>query len=412
MRIVVIGQGGREHALAWRLSQEGHEIIAMPGNPGMEELGRCVKVSVSDTEGLVSACLTEKPDLVVVGPEAPLAAGIVDRLRAVRIPVFGPSQRAAQIEASKAYSKELMQRFGVPTARYLTVTSAAEIENALKELGGAVAVKADGLAAGKGVIVCGTVDEARAAAKTLIERGPVVIEERLDGPELSVIAITDGKHAAILPPARDHKRLLDRDQGPNTGGMGAIAPVPVSDELMEQIRREVIHRTLDAMAADGTPFTGALFAGLMLTKSGPKTLEFNARFGDPETQAIVTSLSKGVSLAQLLLQATTGDVPDTILPTDGAACGIVLAAQNYPDTPRAGDAIEGLTKAKDRGALVFHAGTKRDGEKIVTNGGRVLAVMGRADSLSAAREKALETVREVRFEGMQYRSDIGATTTG
>jgi phosphoribosylamine--glycine ligase len=410
VRIAIIGQGGREHALAWRLVREGHEIIGVPGNPGIAELGRCVEASVSDVQALTAACQAERPDLVVIGPEAPLAAGLADRLRQVGLTVFGPSQAATRIESSKAFSKQLMQRAGVPTARFRTVTTAAELESILAELGGAVAVKADGLAAGKGVVVCSTVTEAYAAALPMLSRGPVIVEERLVGPELSVIGVTDGKHVAILPPSRDHKRLLDGDEGPNTGGMGAVAPVPVPAQWLDQVRETIFRPTLAALAADGAPFTGALFAGLMLTPEGPRVLEFNARFGDPETQAILTSLSADVQLGQLLLRSATGQIADEVLPSSGAVCSVVMASHGYPDSPRSGDVIEGLPAAREQGALVFHAGTRSEGDQVVTAGGRVLSVVARGPTLSEARDRALEAARRIHFSGAQFRTDIGATT--
>lgn len=410
MRIAVVGQGGREHALAWRLAREGHSIVALPGNPGTAGLGESRSVNASDIEAITAACRDAGAELVVVGPEAPLALGLVDRLRAEGIAAFGPTQAAAQIEASKAFAKELMEKANVPTARWQRVESREALTAALDELGGAVAVKADGLAAGKGVVVVDSLDEARLWAERFLERGPVVIEERLTGPELSVIALTDGERLAILPPARDHKRLLEGDEGPNTGGMGALSPVDVDAGLLDSLRRDVFLPVLAEMRARGTPFTGALYAGLMLTPQGPRVLEFNARFGDPETQALVVALSPEVSLADELLRASTGRTEDRLLPAEGAACTVVLASANYPETPRTGDPIEGIDDAQARGAIVFHAGTRLDGDRLLTAGGRVLAVTARGDTLAEARRSAIEAAALVRFDGAQWRRDIGAGT--
>ncbi len=410
MRIVVVGQGGREHALAWRLAREGHTVVGVPGNPGLAELGPCVPVDASNVAALAQACADASPDLVVVGPEAPLAAGLVDRLRAADVPVFGPTQAASRIESSKAFAKDVMQRAGVPTARFFTVTTPAELDASLQTLGGEVAVKADGLAAGKGVVVCSTVAEATEAGLRLLERGPVVIEERLTGPELSVIVLTDGRGVAMLPPSRDHKRLLDGDEGPNTGGMGAVAPVSVPPGFLEGLRETVFRPTLDAMAAAGTPFAGALFAGFMLTPAGPKVLEFNARFGDPETQAIMLALSGDVRLGELLMDAARGQLADAILPADGATCGVVVAAPRYPETPETGAPVEGIPEARATGAEVFHAGTRLVDGRVVTAGGRVLTVVARAPTLAEARVMSLAAARLIRFPGAQLRTDIGATS--
>jgi phosphoribosylamine--glycine ligase len=385
--------------------------LALPGNPGIAEVARCLPANLSDVNDVTQTCQTERVELVVIGPEAPLAIGLTDRLRAAGLRVFGPTQRAARIEASKAFSKELMQRANVPTARFLNVTSPQELEGALAELGGAVAVKADGLAAGKGVVVCSTVEEARAAGLQLLGRGPVVVEEKLIGPELSVIAITDGKHAVILPPSRDHKRLLDGDAGPNTGGMGAVCPVKISESLLGTIRETIIHRTLAAMEQDGSPFVGALFAGLMLTEQGPKALEFNARFGDPETQSIMGALPADFSLAETLVAAAEGRLHDGVVHASQSVCTVVIAAKGYPDTPETGQPITGLDDVRAAGAQVFHAGTRLVDGQLVTSGGRVLGIMATGTDLADARQKANAAARKVRLPGAQMRSDIGATST-
>ncbi len=410
MRIIIVGQGGREHALAWRLSREGHTIIGMPGNPGIAAFARCVPASLADVDGMVALCVAEKPELVVIGPEAPLAIGLADALKQSGVTVFGPSQRATRIESSKAFAKDLMVRRGIPTARFVAAGSLQELDAALAELGGAVAVKADGLAAGKGVVVCSTVEEARAAGRDLLTRGPLILEERLSGPELSVIAICHEEAAVLLPTARDHKRLLDGDCGPNTGGMGTVAPIHVTESAFAEIRETVFAPTLKALAEEGAPFTGALFAGLMLTRGGPRVLEFNARFGDPETQSIVGTLGPDVRLAELLHDAAIGRLRDGVVRATSAACTVVVAAKGYPDTPQSGAPIEGIQAAQATGAEIFHAGTRVVDGRLVTAGGRVLGVMAQGAELGEARRKALDAARLIRFPGAQLRSDIGATS--
>ena len=412
MRIIVVGQGGREHALAWRLAAEGHEVVAAPGNPGIAAVARCVPVNLGDVEATARVCEAEKADLIIIGPEAPLAAGLTDRLQATRVPVFGPTARATRIESSKAYAKDLMIRAGIPTARFLPVTDASGLEAALAELGGAVAVKADGLAAGKGVVVCDTVEEARAAGLALLARGPIILEEKLDGPELSVIAICEGTRALILPPARDHKRLLDGDKGPNTGGMGTVAPVHVTESALAVIRETVILPTLTALKDEGASFTGALFAGLMLTSKGPRVLEFNARFGDPETQSIMGTLASDYQLGDALHAAATGRLQEGVVTARGAACTVVVASKGYPDAPEIGAPIEGLDAARAAGAQVCHAGTRQVDGRITTAGGRVLGVMAQGERILARRalHRALEAARLIRFPGAQMRTDIGATS--
>lgn len=409
MKMVVVGQGGREHALAWRLVREGHEVVCLPGNPGMAKLARCVAVS-SDVDALEKACLEIGPELVVVGPEAPLAAGLADRLRARGLAVFGPDAAAARIEASKAFAKEIMALAQVPTAGFATASDEATARTTIEKYEGRVAVKADGLAAGKGVVVCGTVYEALEAAKRLLALGPVVVEERLEGPEISIIGLTDGEHVAVLPAARDHKRLLDGDEGPNTGGMGAVCPVALPEGLLESVSDTVLKPVLRTLAARGTPFNGALYAGLMLTPQGPKVLEFNARMGDPETQALMVALSDEVKLGEVLYAAATGRLEDRLLPSSGAACVVVLASAGYPESSRSGDAITGIESVESDGAVVFHAGTRERDGRLETAGGRVLGVTSRGETLSQAREAALVAARQVTFDGRQLRSDIGSTS--
>lgn len=410
MKIVVVGSGGREHALAHRFISEGHEVVAIPGNPGISEIARCVSVDASDVLALTRACVEAAPELVVVGPEAPLAAGLADRLVALRVPTFGPGAKAARIESSKGFAKDVMARAGVPTASFAIATSVAEADAAIDSMQGRCVVKADGLAAGKGVVVCGSVDEAREAARNWLKKGPIVIEERLEGPEVSIIALTDGTHVAVLPPARDHKRLRDGDEGPNTGGMGAICPVPLAEGTLEFVRDQVMRPVLKTLAAEGKPFVGALYAGLMLTRSGPKVLEFNARFGDPETQAITAALSTDVNLGHTCLEAATGRLSDAILPATTSACVVVVASAGYPESPRTGDPIGGLDEARQSGARVFHAGTKRVPDRLVSAGGRVLGVVGTGATLTLAREAANRATASITLEGAQWRRDIGASS--
>lgn len=407
--MVVVGQGGREHALAWRLVREGHDVVCLPGNPGMANIARCLPVS-SDVDALEKACLEIAPELVVIGPEAPLAAGLADRLRARGLAVFGPDAAAARIEASKAFAKEIMALAGVPTAGFATATDLATARATIETYQGQVAVKADGLAAGKGVVVCGGVDEAMDAARRLLALGPVVVEERLEGPEISIIGLTDGERVAVLPAARDHKRLSDGDQGPNTGGMGAVCPVALPEGLLESVSDTVLKPVLRTMAERGTPFQGALYAGLMLTPQGPRVLEFNARMGDPETQALMVALDDEVKLGEVLYAAATGRLEDRLLPATGAACVVVLASAGYPESSRSGDVIEGVEAVEASGAVVFHAGTRQRQGRLETAGGRVLGVTHRGATLTEAREAALSAARQVTFDGRQLRTDIGSTS--
>lgn len=408
MRIVVVGSGGREHALAARFVGEGHEVVAVPGNPGLARLARCVAVDVSDVEALALACAAQGPALVVVGPEAPLAAGLADLLRNKGMAVFGPSAAAARLEASKAFAKEIMARAKVPTAAFEVASTPAEAHAAIARMHGQCAVKADGLAGGKGVVVCDREEDARKAAREWLGKGPVVIEERLEGLEISVIALTDGRALAMLPAARDHKRLCDRDLGPNTGGMGAVCPVQLDEATTALVRDQVMRPVLQLLEADGRPFVGALYAGLMLTARGPRVLEFNARLGDPETQAILAALSPDVPFGERCLEAATGRLVDATLPVWKAACAVVVASAGYPEAPRTGDVIEGLEAAEADGAQVFHAGTRLDGGRLVSSGGRVLTVVATGETLEAAREKANAAAARVRLAGSQRRTDIGA----
>ena len=402
MQVVVVGSGAREHALAWRLAQSPglSELHAAPGNPGIAAIGRCHPVRADDADGLLSLAMTLGADLVVIGPEGPLVAGIADGLRQNGITVFGPSGAAAQIEGSKQFAKDVLRAAGVPTAETLSVARAPCV------------VKADGLAAGKGVFVCRTTEEVDDALRAVSALGgEIVIEELLDGEEVSLFALCDGRHVVPFGAAQDFKRIGDGDTGPNTGGMGAYSPVPWlegADQLVGQIHQPVV----DELASRGTPFTGCLFAGVMLTADGPKVLEFNARFGDPETQ-VVLPLLEG-DLLELLLATAAGDLSGSApAMSDAAAVTVVLAGPDYPArSDHSGAPISGLEAAEASGALVFHSGTAvRDGT-VVTNGGRILSVTGTGETVAAARAHAYAAVDLISFEGAQFRGDIAAVANG
>lgn len=416
-RVLVIGAGGREHALAWRLStsEEVAEVTVTPGNAGCRGDGLVTR----DGDPLTLAReLT--PSLVVVGPEAPLCEGLVDELSAQGSLTYGPSRAAAQLEASKAFMKDFANRHGIPTARHVVVRSMDEVEAALKEFAGVPVVKADGLAAGKGVVVAQSADEVRSAARAMLEEGrfgaaggTVVLEERLLGAEASIHAISDGERLLVLPPAQDHKRIGDGDTGPNTGGMGTYAPAPLIDAALRQrIEREILEPVVRGMAADGTPFRGTVFAGLMVAPDGnPRLLEINVRFGDPETQVLMSVLDG--DLYRLLKSAAQGrlDLAQARVSARHSVC-VVLASRGYPAGSSKGDVIEGIDAANAlTGVHVFHAGTKLVDEQVVTNGGRVLGVTATADSLAAARKLAYQAADQIRFDGCQLRRDIAARTS-
>jgi phosphoribosylamine--glycine ligase len=417
MRVLLVGSGGREHALAWKISRSPlvTALFAAPGNPGIARLAQLLPVQATDVEGVARACREQRIDLLVVGPEAPLVAGLADRVRRDGIPVFGPGAGAAEIEGSKAFAKDVMRAAGIPTAEYATFEEVAPAVAWARARGGKVAVKADGLAAGKGVVVCGDVAEAEAALHAmLVERAhgaagaKVVVEERLEGPEASCICLTDGERVRLLPAAQDHKRVFDGDLGPNTGGMGAFSPTPnVTPEVEAQVERDVLLPAIRELARRGRPFRGALYAGLMLTPKGPRVIEFNARLGDPETQPVLMRLAS--DLVPALLAAAQGDLSRTTLELDRrAAVGVVLAAEGYPGKVASGDAIAGLDAAVPEGVQVFHAGTSADAAgRVVTSGGRVLTVCALGDGLDDAARRAYEAVRGISFRGMQYRKDIG-----
>ncbi|HEV2903001.1 MAG TPA: phosphoribosylamine--glycine ligase [Gaiellaceae bacterium] len=400
MRVLLIGSGGREHALAWKLRQSPRldELHAAPGNPGIASLGECHPVRAEDGEGLLDLARALDADLAVVGPEAPLVSGVADELRHAGVRVFGPAREAAQIEGSKTFAKDVMRAAGVPTAETLAVARPPCV------------VKVDGLSAGKGVFVCPdqpALDEALHAVGRLGQ--PLVIEELLEGEEVSLFALTDGSNAVALAPARDYKRIGDGDTGPNTGGMGAFSPVTGmsaadAEELLETVHRPV----LAELAMRGHPFVGLLYAGLMLTEAGPKVLEFNCRFGDPETQAILPRIDG--DLLEALAAAAGGDLRRAEIGTgDDAAVTVVLASRDYPERGDSGTPIEGVDDAA-ASALVFHAGTAVHGGRLVTNGGRVLNVTGLGPTLEAARETAYAACASISFDGMQYRRDIAGRT--
>ncbi len=418
MKVLVVGGGGREHALAWKLAQSSRveTVYVAPGNGGTAQGERLRNVPITDLVELADWALAEKIGLTVVGPEGPLAAGIVDLFRKKGLRVFGPTQAAAQLESSKAFSKAFMLRHGIPTAAHETFFDRALAHAYVDAQGAPIVVKADGLAAGKGVVVAQTLEQAHAAIDQMLPAASsdatrVVIEQFLQGEEASFMVLCDGKNVVALATSQDHKRLLDADQGPNTGGMGAYSPAPVvTPALHAKAMREIILPTIRGMEKDGIHYTGFLYAGLMIDAQGqPRTLEFNCRLGDPETQPILMRLKS--DLLELLLAATaTGserNLDQVELQWDRrTALGVVLAAHGYPQQPRANDRIRGLP-AEQPDVHVFHAGTVCKGDEVVTSGGRVLCVTALADNVRQAQQRAYEVVREIQFDGMQYRSDIG-----
>ncbi|WP_295847180.1 phosphoribosylamine--glycine ligase [uncultured Neisseria sp.] len=416
MKLLVIGNGGREHALAWKLAQSSkvETVFVAPGNAGTAIEPKLQNVALTAHQDLIDFCRNENIAFTVVGPEAPLAAGVVNDFRAAGLKIFGPTQYAAQLESSKDFAKAFMAKYKIPTAQYQTSENADAAHDYVNQKGAPIVIKADGLAAGKGVIVAMTLDEAHAAIDDMLlgnkmgnAGARVVIEDFLQGEEASFIVMVDGNHVLPMATSQDHKRLLDDDKGPNTGGMGAYSPAPViTPDVYERAMNEIILPTVAGLKAEGHEFTGFLYAGLMIDKTGaPYTIEFNCRFGDPETQPIMSRLDS--DLVDLVEAAIDGKLDSVIAEWNPqTAVGVVLAAQNYPDSPKKGDVISGLDKANQIGK-VFHAGTATNEKgEVVTNGGRVLCVVGLGDDVAQAKSKAYEALETIRFDGMQYRKDI------
>jgi phosphoribosylamine---glycine ligase len=419
MKILVVGSGGREHALAWKLAQASGvtKVYVAPGNAGTAREAQLENLAITDINALADFASSNDVHLTVVGPEAPLAAGIVDVFRARGLKIFGPTQAAAQLESSKDFAKRFMARHHIPTAGFETFTDVAAAHDYVNRRGAPIVIKADGLAAGKGVVVAMSLDEAHAAIDDMLSGNKlgsagarVVIEDFLDGEEASFIVLVDGKNVLPMATSQDHKRIGDGDTGPNTGGMGAYSPAPVvTPEVHAKVMREIILPTVQGMEADGIPFTGFLYAGLMIGKDGSvKTLEFNARMGDPETQPIMMRLKSDA--VKMFEHAIAGTLDQAETEWDRrVALGIVLAAQNYPETPRKGDVIHGLPTGNSAGedAHVFHAGTADENNAVVTNGGRVLCVTALGENVAQAQKRARDVVDTIQFDGMQYRKDIG-----
>lgn len=435
MRVLVVGSGGREHALVWKIAQSKlvDKIFCAPGNGGISKLAECINIKADDIAGLLDFARKEKIDLTVVGPEAPLALGIVDEFIKYKLRIFGLSQKAAQLEASKVFAKELMAKYNVPTADFKIFDDAQEAKRYIRSLDTPCVVKADGLAQGKGAIVCKTVEEAEEAVKSIMEEkifgeagNRVIVEDCLEGQEASIIVITDAKEVLPLASSQDHKRIFDGDRGRNTGGMGAYSPAPVvTQELFKEILEKIIYRTINGLVSEGIIYKGALYAGIMITEDGPKVLEFNVRFGDPENQAIMPRLKS--DLVEVMLATTEGKLSEIIksggLNWDSRACVcVVCASGGYPGDYEKGKEICGLDKAEEmEDIVVFHAGTKiqrtenreqRTEVKYLTNGGRVLGVTGLGNTIKEAIDKTYQAVEKIYFEGIHYRRDIGQKALG
>ena len=415
MNILILGSGGREHALLWKLAQspEATKLYAVPGNPGMAELAECVAGSIEDNAAVVKLAQEKKIDLVVVGPEVPLTNGVVDALRAAGIKAFGPTKAAAALEGSKSFSKDIMKKYGIPTAKYEVFTDADAARAYIEKEGAPIVIKADGLAAGKGVIVAETKEQALDAVHEIMDDAAfgkagsrVVIEAFMEGEEASLLAFTDGKTIRPMVSSQDHKRAYDGDKGPNTGGMGTYAPAPVmTKDMVEQATEKILKPMIAAMAKEGRPYQGCLYAGLMITEEGPKVVEFNARFGDPETQVILPLL-KG-DLVKIMQACVDGTLDTAAVDwEDGAAVCVVMASGGYPKSYKKGYAIDGLKKAESLGTFVFHAGTAKKDGKVVTSGGRVLGVTARGGGIKEATEKAYKGVEAIRFTDEFHRKDI------
>lgn len=421
MKVLIVGSGGREHALAWKIRQspQVRELFCAPGNAGIESVATTIPLKPTDTDGLLRFAVDRGIDLTVIGPEQPLVNGIVDRFQEQGLAIFGPSSSAARLEGSKAFAKDFMRRHAIPTARYGTFTRSTlrEAERFIGTLSLPMVIKADGLAAGKGVLICKSQSEAIATVRDMVEQQSfgsagdnVVVEEFLAGEEVSVFAISDGADYVILAPAQDHKRIFDGDQGKNTGGMGAYAPAPLmTPELLSTVEQTIIRPTLEGMKAEGKTYRGCLYAGLMMTPDGPKVLEYNCRFGDPETQVVVPLIDG--DLALLLQAAATGSLSRfTVGQHPASAVCVVMASRGYPDAFETGKVIRGLDSADlEKGEIIFHAGTARKDDAVVTSGGRVLGVtaVGYAHELDATIEAAYRIVHRVAFDGAYYRSDVG-----
>ena len=416
MKVCVIGNGGREHALAWRLSISPSvtKVYAIPGSAAMSDCAELVGIDWQQSDHLISFLKDNQVDLVVVGPEAPLVAGLADTLNKAGIPVFGPSKAAAQLEGSKVFAKDVMKKYNIPTAAYGVFHNVDQAKKFIAQTGAPIVVKADGLAAGKGVVVAMTIEEANAAVEDMLSGNrfgdagsTVVIEEFMEGEEASLLAFVDGKTVVPMIASQDHKRIFDGDKGPNTGGMGTYAPAPVlTDALRDEAMKTILEPMVEAMQKEGMPYVGCLYAGLMITPQGPKVVEFNARFGDPETQVVLPLLDS--DLGQIMMACATGTLTaDMVKWKDSSAACVILASKGYPETSSKGDVIHGDIKQHDT-TIVFHSGTKLVGDEYVTNGGRVLGVVGLGKDLRTALDRAYGRIEHIDFEGMQYRTDIGA----
>lgn len=417
MKVAVIGGGGREHTLAWKLAQSPSvdKLYAIPGSAAMSEVAQCVDIALSNLDAITDYAQKEGIDMLVVGPEVPLTEGLADLAQSKGLAVFGPNKAAAQMEGSKVFAKNLMKKYHVPTAAYASFTDGDAAEAYIKEQGAPIVVKADGLAAGKGVVVAQTEAEAIEAVNAMMEDhifgasgGRIVIEECMVGEEASLLAFVDGKTIVPMISAQDHKRIFDNDEGPNTGGMGAYAPAPVvTPEIRKEVEEKILKPVVDGLKQEGITYQGCLYAGLMITADGPKVVEFNCRFGDPETQAVLPLLDG--DLAQIMYACAKGTLTaDMVHWKDAAACCVIMASAGYPASSHKGDVISGLDAVDKEDVMVFHSGTAKKDGQYVTNGGRVLGVTAVAPDLKSAIEKAYDNVKRIHFDGQQVRSDIGA----
>jgi len=418
VKILVIGSGGREHALVWKLSQSplAGKIFCAPGNAGIAQLASCIDIPTTNIEALRKFAAENTIDLTIVGPEAALVVGIVDEFEAHGLKIFGPSRAASMIEGSKAYAKQLMQKYHIPTAKFLIFDDYQKACEHVKKAPVPIVIKADGLAAGKGAVVAGSRDEALLTLERMMVKkefgntgAKVVVEEFMPGEEVSILVLSDGENLLILPPAQDHKAVFDNDEGPNTGGMGAYSPAPVAKpELMKSIRQQILEPTIRALALEGRRYRGVLYAGLMVTADGPKVVEFNCRFGDPEAQVILPLVES--DLAELMWLVASGSLEGHDLKIfSNWAVGVVMASGGYPGSYQTGKVINGLDKVADKDVMIFHAGTSLDSQgRLVTNGGRVLVATGIGSSFTVARTRAYEEIGKINFAGAHYRKDIGA----